>query len=803
MVRQFKDLIIKLSLRKKVLILMAATTVVPIVTTLIIVNVLTKQEIHKTLERDLKKTQQLLENYQTIQSKEITAQNRLISEIPFFKAVVAAKDKKTIQEFIRNTRDRLGVSLLLITDQFGNVLASTDELLLNRSIANESAIKGAMQEGEKKGFLITQNTIYQVTTSTIRLGDANLGTLSIGIIIDNKLAEEIKKITDSEISFIGDGRLIASTWRDEQTELLNRWLKTQQDYSTKSFDLDMGVGRYVSMLVPVATEGDIRVAYLMQRSRDDVTRFLDTIINSVFIVGFLILVGTFWISYMAAKQISDPISVIVQNSKEMADGNLSISVSVKHRDEIGNLADAFNEMAKRLRGLISHVRENIIAVNEVSQKLHQISSGVSAEIQKQKMAVEETASSIMQMGAAIQGMDKNVELLSSSARNTSSSILEMDSSIGEIVVNMDTLSSSIDFTAVSITELVANIKEIANTLEALHRITVETASSLHELNASVKEVEKNAQKSCTLSEKTNQDAGMGMQSVNETINAMHEIKTIFIKLQENILHLAERSESIDKIVNVISKITEQTNLLSLNAAIIAAQAGEHGRGFAVVAEEIKNLAESTASSTHEIAALIGNVKDEVSNAVDAMKYGAEKVQKGVTLSEDAGKILNVISESSKASTGMADEIVKATKEQAISVQMVDISMSKIEEMVQQFNHAINEQKKASDGIEKAVEDMRLLGQRVKNSTNEQSKGSKLITNAVEQIMAMINHILQAIHEQSNASKQINHALNIFKDETNASVQRSSEMNNVVAILSDRSQQLEHEISRFKIIEHKK
>lgn len=799
MISQFKAIAPKLTLRNKILLLMAALTVVPIVTTLIIVNVLTKREIHKTLERDLKKTQQLLENYQSIQSKEITAQNRLISEIPFFKAVVATKDKTTIQEFIRNTRDRLGSSLLLITDQLGNVLASTDELLLNKNIANESAIKGAMQEGEKKGFLITQNAIYQVTTSTIRLGDTNLGTISIGISIDNKLAEEIKKITDSEISFIGDGRLIVSTWKNNQTELLNRWLKTPQDYSIKSFDLDMGVGRYVSVLVPVAAEGDIRVAYLIQRSRDDVTRFLDTIINSVFIVGFLILIGTFWISFMAAKQISDPISVIVQNSREMADGNLSISVSVKHRDEIGNLADAFNEMAKRLRGLISHVRENIIAVNEVSQKLHQISSSVSVEIQKQKMAVEETASSIMQTGAAIQEMDKNVELLSSSARDTSSSILEMDSSIEEIVANMDTLSSSIDFTAVSITELVASIKEIANALEGLHGITEETASSLHELNVSVQEVERNAQKSCTLSEKTNQDAGMGMQSVNETINAMREIKTIFIKLQENISHLAERSESIDKIVNVISQITEQINLLSLNAAIIAAQAGEHGRGFAVVAAEIKNLAENTASSTHEIAALIGNVKDEISNSVDAMKYGAEKVQRGVTLSEGAGNILKVIIDSSKASTGMVNEIVKATKEQAISVQMVDSSMLKIEEMVKQINYAIQEQKKASDGIEKAVEDMRLLGQKVKNSTTEQSKGSKLITDAAEQIMAMINHILQAIHEQSNASKQINHALDTFKDATNTSAQRSSEMNNVVAVLSERSQQLEHEISRFKII----
>src|ERR1041384_5551262 len=92
-----------------------------------------------------------------------------------------------------------------------------------------------------------------------------------------------------------------------------------------------------------------------------------------------------------------------------------------------------------------------------------------------------------------------------------------------------------------------------------------------------------------------------------------------------IRQLGERIAAIGNILNVIDDVAEQTSLLALNAAIIAAQAGEHGRGFAVVADEIKDLAERTGASTKEIAELIRSVQDESRNAVAAMKIGRAHV----------------------------------------------------------------------------------------------------------------------------------------------------------------------------------
>ena len=111
------------------------------------------------------------------------------------------------------------------------------------------------------------------------------------------------------------------------------------------------------------------------------------------------------------------------------------------------------------------------------------------------------------------------------------------------------------------------------------------------------------------------------------------------KTNDFVKKLGGRSDEIGKILNVIEDITDQTTLLALNAAILAAQAGEHGKGFSVVAEEIKDLAERTAFSTQEIGSLIQSVQQEVKGTVQAMGEGWKSVDDGLeTLKRGVGGI---------------------------------------------------------------------------------------------------------------------------------------------------------------------
>ncbi len=515
------------------------------------------------------------------------------------------------------------------------------------------------------------------------------------------------------------------------------------------------------------------------------------------VLGFA-LIMSFVIAIFLQGQIVRPLSALVEGAEHIAEGDLSSEVVVSSNDEIGVLGRAFNGMAARLSGLVSEVGENIRAVTSVSQILQGTSEQMIAEVAKQEEAIVETAESVTKFTDSIAEVNQYVGNLAVAATETSSSISQMDTSIGSIAMHMDNLAEAIDTTSSSVVEMSANIGEVAQNVETLEVATEITESSLRELNSSVHQVEGNASRSHELSENASMQAETGMDAVREMIEGMQEIELSFTSINEVVTGLAEKSENIGEIIKVIDEVANQTDLLSLNAAIIASQAGEHGRAFAVVAEQVKSLAERTAQSTRKISDLIINVQGEVSNAVGAMGQGRERVKKGVELSDAAGEVLKGIINSSHQSTQMVSEIVQATGEQVKDIAQVENAVGQVKAMVREINRSTHEQENASREINKLVEQIRGLGQEVKGSTQEQSKESKLITNAMENVTTMIDEIVGSTEDQGRGSEQINHALQVFREVTSESSIRTEELKSMVGTLFSRSQQLEREIGRFNL-----
>lgn len=549
---------------------------------------------------------------------------------------------------------------------------------------------------------------------------------------------------------------------------------------------------------PIENNGDeVGTALVVYETSEISERLWRFVQIAVLVMGVTSVLG--WlVARRLQSQVARPLGELVRGSQAAAGGDLGVRVPVESKDEFGTLAGSFNDMTARLREVVSQVQGNIRAVSEVTEVLEQGSRRVSASSRKQESAVEAAAESVESVAGSIEKVNESVGELAASATETSSSMLELDASVAEVAANMDRLAENIESSSGSIVEIATSIEQVSTSIERLNDMTAMTESSIHELHASVQQVEGNAKRSRELSDTARADAERGRLSVQQTTAAIGEIKSAFEELEQAIGRLAEKSGSIGAIVKVIEEVAEETSLLSLNAAIIASQAGEHGKAFAVVAGAVKELAERTARSTREIAGLVESVQAETQIAVSAMAQGAQRVERGVVQSRDAGEALRGIIEGAEVSVRMVNEIGQATDQQGRDLAQVDRAVTQVRQSVEEVTHAISDQKASSGEIRRVVEHIRSLGQEVKRSTQEQSRGTKLIAVAVEKVTAMVQDILRATREQTKGSEQIRTALQVFREVTEESARTADEMQASVDTLSSRSAQLEQEIGRFKL-----
>ena len=219
-------------------------------------------------------------------------------------------------------------------------------------------------------------------------------------------------------------------------------------------------------------------------------------------------------------------------------------------------------------------------------------------------------------------------------------------------------------------ELLAATKVQSEEIMAANATVLDMAKSMEAVSSSALESARVANASLEAARK-------GSSAVSNSISGMNEIRTQIQETSKRIKRLGESSQEIGEIVELISDITEQTNVLALNAAIQAASAGEAGRGFSVVAEEVQRLAERSGEATKQIAAIVKTIQTDTHDAVAAMEHSTQGVVEGAKLSDAAGQALNEISSVSQDLARLIQQISTDTQSQADIATKVASSMQDI------------------------------------------------------------------------------------------------------------------------------
>jgi twitching motility protein PilJ len=230
------------------------------------------------------------------------------------------------------------------------------------------------------------------------------------------------------------------------------------------------------------------------------------------------------------------------------------------------------------------------------------------------------------------------------------------------------------------------------------------------MTKSIQEVDTSAAQSSAVARRTLEVTEQGTLAVQNSVSSMDGIREQIQDTAKRIKRLGESSQEIGEIVDLISDITEQTNVLALNAAIQAASAGEAGRGFAVVAEEVQRLAERSGEATKQIGMLVKTIQGDTQEAVSAMEKSTQGVVDGAELSNAAGQALreiekstreltdlvNSISVSTQVQTDMASEvagymsdILKITEQTSVSTQRTNASVAQLESLASELNSSVS------------------------------------------------------------------------------------------------------------------
>ncbi len=528
------------------------------------------------------------------------------------------------------------------------------------------------------------------------------------------------------------------------------------------------------------------------------TGSMDSFYLGLFIALVLSGGASLGVAFLLADDFQRATRALTEEAERMAGGDLSEGRAWEAEDEMGDLARAFERMGGALRATVGRVAEAADRVDLAASEIAQVSSGVAMASADQVRRIQQANELMMQIKEQVTGVSNSAQALNVSVEESSSSILELGAAGDELNDTATVLSSKVEDVSGSIEQMVRSVKQVGSTTEALADAAGDTSSSMEEMASAMRAVDTTAELTAKLSTDVVNLAESGQQRVTETISGMEAIRDATDVAEKVIRGLGHRAKEIGGILDVIDDVADETNLLALNAAIIAAQAGEHGRAFSVVADEIKELADRVLASTKEIGGLIRSVQEESENAIGAIEAGSASVATGVERSAEAGTALEEINRASHESGRRIAEIVSAVREQTKATTHVVTLMEGVRDGVMQISTASSEQDRGNEVVYRSVVTMKEVAQQVRRTTEEQSRGFTRIRESVEGVRETVETINASLQDQSTACSQVAAFLEQVFDGTRSNEEAAQRMGTSMKSLVAQAQALRDDVAKFKL-----
>ena len=504
----------------------------------------------------------------------------------------------------------------------------------------------------------------------------------------------------------------------------------------------------VSGVLSQLTDLNTSLADQTQLQGDETFTKVLSVLITITLFSILIAIG---LGIILTNSLTRPLDILVTASRNIAIGDLLREMTQKDKetvmvrdDEIGDIGKAFHELV----GYIQNMGE---AADTIARKDLTLSVTPRSERDELGIAFGHMLSSLREI---VSSVTDNAASLSTAAQQLSVAANQADEATNQIAVTIQQIAkgtqdqtTSVTKTAASIEQLSSAIRGVANGAQDQSQSVSKASDVTNDINQSIQQVADSIATVTVNATEASDAARKGSGTVEETLDGMRSIKSKVDISAERVKDMGKRSEEIGMIVATIEEIASQTNLLALNAAIEAARAGEHGKGFAVVADEVRKLAERSATATKEIGELINRVLETVAEAVAAMQEGQAEVESGVISANAAGsalsEILNAVEIVNKQAALAADA---SQRMKLASEQLVD-AMDSVSAVVEE-NTASTEEMSANSG------EITLTIENIASVSEENSAAVEEVSAGAEEMSAQVGEVTSAADSLLNMAQSL-------------------------------------------------
>ena len=496
----------------------------------------------------------------------------------------------------------------------------------------------------------------------------------------------------------------------------------------------------------------------------DFTGPIDTIRNTIIVVVLASIAIGVAIAILFGRSISDPLQQVVLMLKELRNGNLSARLNIRRQDEIGVMAKTMDEFAGDLQTNVVVNFKKIALCEDVRDfPITDVGDEIRPALALMVQSLDHLHKETLKLTDAARAGDLSIRgdekafrggyrMIIAGFNKTLESITEpvneamrlariyasgdftarFDENIpvaGEFVAYRDALNtigielsrlmkliSEELYEGVSVLSLASN--EILAVTSQLAAASSQTATTVNETSDSVESVRKKTelvnQKTKEVSEKAIRALEVskgGQKSVRETLEGMNQIQRQMDIVRMNVIRLSEQSQAVGEIIATVNDISEQSNLLAVNASIEAAKAGDFGRGFAVVANEIHNLAEQSKKATSNIRVILTDIQQGVSSTAVSTEQGIRSVANAAQLTSNAQEVIEVLAQSIADTSQEVIEIAASIQTQVSGIDQISCAMENIRDAAQKNLETTHK-------AEKTAEDLHELGARLKRITQQ-------------------------------------------------------------------------------------